>query len=63
MLDENNPFVKKLRTASERLKDYSEENFVIRIVGAREGEFVHNNLPTNDDFVMLVVEDFSPDSF
>jgi hypothetical protein len=63
MLDENNPFVKKLRTASERLKDYSEENFVIRIVGAREGEFVQYNLPTNDDFAMLVVEDFSPDTF
>jgi hypothetical protein len=46
MLDEYNPFVKKLRTASERLKDYPEENFIIRIVDAREGDRIVQ--PTKD---------------
>jgi hypothetical protein len=36
MCDENNPFAKKLRTAGERLRDYPEEEFIIRIVGAIE---------------------------
>jgi hypothetical protein len=63
MLDEHNPFVGKLRTASERLKDYPEENFVIRIGGAREGDAVQYNLPMTDDLAMLVVRDFSLDTF
>jgi hypothetical protein len=33
MLDYNNPFAKKLRTARERLRDYLEEDFIIRILG------------------------------
>jgi hypothetical protein len=38
MLDDNNPFAKKLRTAGERLRDCPEEDFIIRIVGARDGD-------------------------
>jgi hypothetical protein len=33
LLDDNNPFAKKLRTARERLRDYLEEDFIIRILG------------------------------
>jgi hypothetical protein len=40
MLDEHNPFAKKLRTAKERLQEHPEEDFIIRIVGAREGAAV-----------------------
>jgi hypothetical protein len=63
MLDENNPFAKKLRTAGERLSDYPEEEFIIRIVGVREGDPVQYNLLTTDDHAMLVVGDFSLDTF
>jgi hypothetical protein len=38
MLDQCNPFVKKFRTASERLQDHPDEEFIIRIVGAKEGD-------------------------
>jgi hypothetical protein len=58
MLDDNNRFVKKLRTARESLRDYPEEDFMIRIVGAREGDPVQYNLPTTDDLALLVVGDF-----
>jgi hypothetical protein len=63
MLDENNPFAKKLRTAGERLRDYHEEKFIIWIVGAREGDPVQYNLLTTDDLTMLIVGDFSLDTF
>ncbi|PWZ32856.1 hypothetical protein Zm00014a_000747 [Zea mays] len=38
MLDEHNPFAKKFRMARDRLSDYEDEDFIIRIVGAREGD-------------------------
>jgi hypothetical protein len=63
MLDDHNPFVKKLRTARERLQEHPEEEFIIRIVGAREGDAVQYNLPTTDDLAMLVVMDFSLETF
>jgi hypothetical protein len=47
MLDDHNPFVKKLRTARERLQEHPEEEFIIRIVVAREGDAVKYNLLTN----------------
>jgi hypothetical protein len=47
MLDDHNPFVKKLRTAREILQEHPEEEFIIRIVVAREGDAVKYNLPTN----------------
>ncbi|WVZ54142.1 hypothetical protein U9M48_004992, partial [Paspalum notatum var. saurae] len=46
-----------------RLADHGDENFVIRIVGAREGDPVQYNLPTTDQLAMLVVGDFTLDTF
>jgi hypothetical protein len=63
MLDQCNPFVKKFRIAKQILQDYPEEEFIIRIVGAKEGDSVQYNLPTTDDLAMLVVGDFSLDTF
>jgi hypothetical protein len=63
MLDDHNPFVKKFRIVKERLEVYPEDNFIIRLVGAREGDPIQYNLPTTDDFAMLVVGDFSLDTF
>jgi hypothetical protein len=34
MLDQHNPFAKKIRMARDRLADYEQEEFIIRIVGA-----------------------------
>jgi hypothetical protein len=70
MLDEHNPFVKKLRTPREitgtswrRLREHPEEDFIIRIVGVREGDIVQYNLPTTDDLAMLIVGDFLLETF
>ena len=63
MLDEYNPFVKKFRFARDRLADHGNEEFVIRIVGAKEGDAVQYNLPSTDELAMLVVGDFSLDTF
>jgi hypothetical protein len=63
MLDDHNLLVKKFRIAKQRLEDYPEEDFIIRLVGAREGDPVQYNLPTTDDLAMLVVGDFSLDTF
>jgi hypothetical protein len=46
MFDQCNPFVKKFRIARDRLRDYPKEEFIIRIVGAKEGDPVQYNLPT-----------------
>jgi hypothetical protein len=63
MLDENNPFVKKIRMARDRLRDHGIEEFIIRIVIAKEGDSVQYNLPTNDELAMLVLGDFSLKTF
>jgi hypothetical protein len=63
MLNEHNPFAKKNRCAKERLEEHPEEDFIIRIVGAREGDTVQYNLPTTDDLARLIVGDFSLDTF
>ena len=63
MLDEYNPFVKKFRFARDRLADHGNEEFVIRIVGAKEADAVQYNLPSTDELAMLVVGDFSLDTF
>jgi hypothetical protein len=62
MFDPCNPFVKKLRAARERLQDYPDEEFIIRIAGAKEGSPVQYNLPTTDDLAMLV-GDFTLETF
>jgi hypothetical protein len=63
MLDQHNPFTKKFRMARDRLADYEQEEFIIRIVGAREDDAVQYNLPTIDQLAVLVVGDFSLDTF
>ncbi|WVZ62370.1 hypothetical protein U9M48_012128, partial [Paspalum notatum var. saurae] len=63
MLDQHNPFAKKFRLAKDRLADHEDENFVVRIVGAGEGDPVQYNLPTTDQLAMLVVGDFTLDIF
>jgi len=62
MLDDHNPFVKQFILARDRLADYGDEDFVVRIVGAREGDLVQYNLPTTDQLAMLVVGDFTLDT-
>ncbi|WVZ93683.1 hypothetical protein U9M48_039647, partial [Paspalum notatum var. saurae] len=63
MLDQHNPFAKKFRLAKDRLADHEDENFVVRIVGAGKGDPVQYNLPTTDQLAMLVVGDFTLDTF
>jgi hypothetical protein len=63
MLDLNNLFVKKIRMARDRLTDHGNEEFIIRIVGAKEGDPVQYSMPTTDELAMLVVGDFSLDTF
>ncbi|XP_021301588.1 uncharacterized protein LOC8068817 isoform X2 [Sorghum bicolor] len=62
-LDRHNPLVKQFRAARDTLRDYGDEEFVIRIVRAREGDPVQYNLPAVDELAMLVVGDFSIDTF
>jgi hypothetical protein len=45
------------------LQEHPEEDFIIRIVVVREGDTVQYNLPTTDDLAMLIVEDFSLETF
>jgi hypothetical protein len=61
MLDRYNPFVKKFRTARETTRS-PDEKFIIRI-DAKEGDPVQYNLPTTDDLAMLVVGDFTIETF
>jgi hypothetical protein len=63
MLDLHNPFSKKFRMARDWLADYENEDFIIRIIGAREGDPAQYNLPTTDELSMLIVGDFSLDTF
>lgn len=63
MLDIHNPFVKKFRMARDHLAGNEPGDFIIRIVGAKEGDPVQYNLPTTDELTMLVVGDFSLDTF
>jgi hypothetical protein len=63
MLDQHNPFAKNSRMARERLAQEDSEDFIIRIVGAREGDPVQYSLPTTNQLAMLVVGDFSLDTF
>jgi hypothetical protein len=63
MLDLHNPFAKKFRMARDRLAECEDENFIIRIIGVREGDSVQYNLPTTDQLAMLIVGDFSLHTF
>lgn len=63
MLDEHNPFAKQFRIARDRLQDHPSEDFVVRIVGPRDGEPPQYSLPSTNELAMLVVGDFSIDAF
>lgn len=63
MIDQHNPFAKKFRTARDRLQDQGDEEFIIRIVGPREGDPPQYSLPTTDHLAMIIVGDFSADTF
>ncbi|AQL00816.1 Retrotransposon-like protein, partial [Zea mays] len=63
MLDTHNPFAKKFRIAKERLIEHADEEFIIRIIGAKEGDPVQYDMPTTDDLAMLVIGDFSLETF
>ena len=63
MLDNHNPFVRKFRLARDKLREHGNKEFIIRIIGAREGDPVQYNLPTTDQLAMLIVGDFTLDTF
>jgi len=63
MIDQHNPLARQFRHARDRLHEHGDEEFIIRIIGAREGDPVQYNLPTVDQLAMLVVGDFSLDTF
>ena len=63
MLDLHNPLAKKFRMARERLANNKNEEFIIRLIGAKEGDSVQYNLPSVEELAMLVVGDFSLDTF
>ena len=63
MLDTHNPLAQKFRMARDRLEQHSDENFVIRIVGPQVGDPAQYNLPSTEQLAMLIVGDFSADSF
>jgi len=60
MLDNHNPLSKQFRLARDQ---NGNEEFIVRIVGAREGDPVQYSLSTVDQLAMLVVGDFSLDTF
>jgi hypothetical protein len=49
--------------ARDHLSDNESEYFVIRLIGAKEGDPIQYNLPTTDGLAMLIVGDFSLDTF
>ncbi|XP_062182700.1 uncharacterized protein LOC133886841 isoform X2 [Phragmites australis] len=63
MLDAHNPLVKTFRMARDRLKESDGENVGIRIIGACEGDHVQYNLPACDELALLVVGDFSLETY
>jgi hypothetical protein len=63
MLDSHNPLAKQFRMARDKLADDADQEFVIRIVGPRDGESAQYSLPTTDQLALLVVGDLTPDAF
>jgi hypothetical protein len=49
--------------ARDRLANNESEDFIIRVIGAKKGDNVQYNLPTTDQLAMLIVGDFSLDTF
>jgi len=63
MLDEHNPLVQQFRMARDRLSEEDTEEFVIQIVGPRDGDPPQYSLPATEELAMLVVGDFGPEAF
>lgn len=63
LLNEHNPLVKQFRLARDRLEDSGNDSLSIRIIGARPGDPVQYNLPTCDELALLVVGDFSLETY
>ena len=63
MLDEHNPLVQQFRMARDRLSEEDTEEFVIRIVGPHDGDPPQYSLPATEELAMLVVGDFTLDTF
>jgi hypothetical protein len=63
MLDTHNPLAQQFRMARDRLAYEETEDFVVRIVGPRDGDPPQYSLPTTNQLAMLVVGDFSCDTF
>jgi hypothetical protein len=63
MLDHHNSFAQQFRMARDRLADGNTEEFVIQIVGPREGDPPQYDIPTTDQLAMLVVGDLGPEAF
>lgn len=59
MLNEHNPLVQSFRQARDRLAGNDDDEFIIRIVGASEGDPVQYNLPSTNQLAMLVGGDFT----
>jgi hypothetical protein len=49
--------------ARDRLTNHGDEEFIIRIVGAKEGDPIQYSMPATDELTMLVVGDFSLGTF
>lgn len=63
MFNEHNPLVQQFRHARDSLRLSGDDSIGIRIVGARPGDPVQYNLPTCDELALLVVGDFSLDTY
>lgn len=63
MLDEHNPLARQFRISRDSLAADEVEEFVIRIVGPRDGDPPLYNLPSTEQLAMLVVGDFTSDTF
>ena len=63
MLDEHNSFAKQFRMARDRLAGDDVEDFIIRIVGPKDGDPPQYSLPAVEQLAMLVVGDFGTDTF
>jgi hypothetical protein len=59
MLDVHNPLVKKFHFAQDLIKENNGIDISIRIIGADKGDPIQYEMPTADDFALLVVGDLT----
>jgi hypothetical protein len=63
MLDGHNSLAQQFRMARDRLAQNDAEEFVIHIVGPRDGDPPQYSLPATNQLAMLVVGDFTPEAY